>query len=129
VGNVRIDGKNLTTGAIAQQPMANSMGWIGWVDCSERNHPNTLRVVNGVPIGDRLILRKPDTSLMTITSGKPIIEQWSFDPDGLHVIIKSRALHGPAVIERLRIKDGSKKGACLAYETNAPAWAKPYLDR
>jgi hypothetical protein len=85
-------------------------------------------VVKGVPIGSRLILRKLGGSLLTITSGKPIIEQWGFDPDGIHVVLKSRALHGPAVIERFTIKDGSKNGTCPAYDSTAPGWAQSFLD-
>jgi len=130
VGNVRLDGKNLTSSATAQQPKGNTSGWIGWVDCSEDHHPKTLRIVKGVPVGSRLILRNPSGVLLTIPAGKPIIEAWGLDPDGLHVVAKSRALHGPAVIERFLMKDGSKSGSTPAYESDAPppAWAKQYLD-
>jgi len=138
VGNVSItkaNGKHmqLTMSATAQQPKVTRSGGknglVGWIDCSKPSEPGVLNVVNGVPIGSHLILRNPDGSLITITSGKPIIEQWGFDPDGIHVVLKSRALHGPAVIERFTIKDGFKKGACLAHDSTAPAWAQPYLDQ
>ena len=85
-------------------------------------------MVDGVPIGSRLILRNPNGTRITITSVKPIIEQWGFDPDGIHVVLKSRSLHGPAVIERFTIKDGSRDGSCHAYVSTAPTWAMPYFD-
>lgn len=128
VGNVLLAGKALTTGATAQQPKADSSGWVGWVDCSEEHDPRTLRVVQGVPVGSRLILRNPSGSLLTITAGKPIIEAWGFDPDGLHVVLKSRALHGPAVIERYRMKGGSRAGCCAAYGAHLPKWASAYSE-
>ncbi len=101
---------------------------LGWVDCSKQGEPATLKVVKEVPIGSRLILRKPDGSQCTFAAEKPIIEEWGFDPDHVHVIIKSRALHGPAVIERFVIKDGAKNGTCAAYGSPHHVWAKPYLD-
>lgn len=137
VGNVAIttaEGKHLQLKEerCAQQPKVSKgglIGWVGWVDCSKPGEPETIRMVKGVPIGSRLVLRRPDGSLLTISAGKPIIEEWGFDPDNIHVVLKSRALHGPAVIERFTIKNGSKAAACSAYESTAPAWAKPYLDR
>lgn len=138
IGNVSITTANgkrlqLTKSATAQKPKVSRSGGknglVGWIDCSKPGEPAVLNVVKGVPIGSHLILRNPDDSLITITSGKPIIEEWGFDPDDIHVILKSRALHGPAVIERFTIKDGSKNGACPAYDPSAPAWAKTYLDR
>jgi len=128
VGNVRLDGKKLTTGATAQQPAANRNNWIGWVDCSEEQHHATLHLEKGVPVGSRLILRNPSGDLLTIHANKPIIEAWGFDPDGLHVILKSRGLHGPAMIERFVMKDGHRVGFFPAYESNPPAWASPYAD-
>lgn len=136
VGNVVIttpkgQQRQLTTTGAAQQPQSAywNGGLVGWVDCSKEGDPGALHVMKGVPIGSRIILHMPDGSLLTIASGKPIIEQWGFDPDGIHVVLKSRALHGPAVIERFAIKDGSKAGISPAYGPNAPPWAKPYLDR
>ena len=140
IGNVAIttpEGKRLqlTKSATAQQPKASmstcaiSLGLVGWIDCSKKGEPAILNVANGVPIGSRLIVRKPDASLLTITSGKPIIEEWGFESDGIHVILKSRAHHGQAVIERFSIQNGSRSASCPAYDITAAAWAKPYLDR
>jgi hypothetical protein len=128
VGNVTLDGKKLTSAATAQQPKANLNGWIGWIDCSEKNHPERLLIVKGIPIGSRLILRNPSGSLTSILAEKPVIEAWGFDPDGLHVIVKSRALHGPAVIERFLMKDGSKFSSTPAYGAAIPEWASPYSE-
>ena len=128
VGHVSLGGKKLTSAATAQQPKSNLNGWIGWIDCSEKDHPNRLLIVKGVPIGSRLILRNPSGSLLTIPAEKAVIEAWGFDPDGLHVVVKSRALHGPAVIERFLMKDGSKSGSTPAYGAAIPAWASPYSE-
>jgi hypothetical protein len=129
VGNVRLNGKPLTSGATAQLPEVNRTGWVGWIDCSEEHHPARLRIVQGVPVGSRLILRNPSGSLRAIPAGKPIIEAWGFTPDGLHVVVKSRALHGPAVIERFRMKDGTKAGTCPAFGNHLPSWTAGYQDR
>jgi hypothetical protein len=128
VGHVTLSGKKLTSAATAQQPKANLDGWIGWIDCSETQHPDRLLVVKGVPIGSRLILRNPSGSLLVIPTEKPLIESWGFDPDGLHVIVKSRALHGPAVIERFLMKDGSKSASTPAYAASIAGWASPYSE-
>ena len=129
VGNVQLEGKNLTSSGTSQQPKGSPSGWIGWIDCSEEHHPERLRIVKGIPIGSRLILRNPSAFLLTISAEKPIIEQWGFDPDGLHVVVKSRALHGPAMIERFTIQNGSRSTSCHAYDPTAPAWAQSFLDR
>jgi len=118
----------LTSTATAQQPKASKEGIIGWVDCSEEGKPGVLHLARGVPIGSRLILRHPDGSLLTIPSWSPIIEKWAFDNDGTHVVMKSRGLHGPAVIERFNLR-GQQAGRCNAYGEKAPEWAIPYQDR
>jgi hypothetical protein len=125
-----VDGKSsyVTAMVTAQQPKVSSNGLIGWVDCSEEGKPARLHLVQGVPCGALLILRQTNGSLIKILADKLIIEQWDFHPDGKHVVIKSRNLHGPAVIERFSIKDGSKSGSCPAYQSPAPKWAGPYLD-
>jgi len=128
VGIVTLGGKKLTSGTTAQQPKANRDGWIGWIDCSEKDHPKRLLIVKGVPIGSRLILRNPSGSLTSIPAEKPVIEDWGFDPDGRHVVIKSRSLHGPAVIERFQMKDGSKSASTPAYGATIPEWAHPYSE-
>ena len=132
VGDVVLDnhGKRikLTTTATAQQPKVSKDDFIGWVDCSEEGKPSVLHIVKGVPIGSRLILRSPDGSLLTIPSESPIIEKWNFDADGVHIVMKSRGLHGPAAIERFTLS-GQQAGRCNAYGEKSPEWAIPYLDR
>ena len=73
-------------------------------------------------------MRNPSGSLLTIPAEKPVIEAWGFDPDGLHVVVKSRALHGPAVVERFLMKDGSKSGSTPAYGAAIAGWASPYSE-
>lgn len=108
--------------------METTSGWNGWIDCSVKQHPERLLIVKGVPIGSRLIMRNPSGSLTSIPAEKPVIEAWGFDPDGLHVVVKSRALHGPAIIERFQMKDGVKLGSTPAYGSAMPEWASPYSD-
>lgn len=129
VGNVRLNGKPLTSGATAQLPEVNRTGWVGWIDCSSDDPAAGLHIVKGVPIGSRIILKSPSGSQVTIPAGKPIIEAWGFAPDGLHVVVKSRALHGPAVIELFSMKDGTKAGTSPAFGDHLPAWATGYEDR
>ena len=133
VGNVAIttdEGKHLqlTTTRTAQQPKASISGLVGWVDCSKDGKPGGFHMVDGVPIGSRLVLRNPNGTILTITAEKPIIEQWGFDRDGVHIILKSRALHGPAVIELFTINDGSKAGTYPGYGSTGSAWAQSFLD-
>jgi hypothetical protein len=118
----------LTTTATAQQPKVSKAGIIGWVDCSEEGNLGVLHVALGVPIGSQLILRHPDGSLLAIPAAHPIIEDWNFDSEGARVVMKSRGLHGPAVIERFTLS-GMQVGTCKAYCEKAPKWAIPYLDR
>jgi hypothetical protein len=120
--------ERLTTTATAQQPKVSKAGIIGWVDCSEEGNLGVLHVAQGVPIGSRLILRHPDGFLLTLPATCPIIEEWNFDTEGSHVIMKSRGLHGPAVIERFTLS-GMQDGTCNAYGEKAPKWALPYLVR
>ena len=132
VGDVVLDnhGKRikLTTTATAQQPKVSKDGFIGWVDCSEEGKPSVLHIVKGVPIGSRLILRRSDGSLLIIPSESPIIEKWNFEADGVHIVMKSRGLHGPAAIERFTLS-GQQAGRCNAYGEKSPEWAIPYKDR
>lgn len=132
VGNVALEsqGKSvpLTTTATAQKPSISKNGIVGWVDCSEGGKPGVLHIAHGVPIGSRLILRHPDGSLLTIPFWSPIIEKWAFEADGTHLVMKSRGLHGPAVIERFTLS-GQRTGRCNAYDEKPPEWAMPYLDR
>ena len=132
VGNLVLEnhGKRLplTTTATAQQPKVSKNGIIGWVDCSEEGKSSVLHVAKGVPIGSRLILRRPNGSLLTIPSWSPIIEKWNFDADGAHIVMKSRGLHGPAVIERFTLS-GQQAGRCNAYGKTPPEWAVSYQDR
>jgi hypothetical protein len=118
----------LNTTATAQKPRVSKGGFIGWVDCSQEGNSAVLHVAKGVPIGSRLILRRPDGSLLTIPSWSPIIEKWNFDDAGAHVVMKSRGLHGPAVIERFTLS-GQQAGRCNAYGETPPEWAISYLDR
>ena len=132
VGDVVLEnhGKSvpLTTSATAQQPKVSKDGCIGWVDCSEEGNPGVIHIAKGVPIGSQLILRHLDGSLLTIPAESPIIEKWNFETDGAHIVMKSRGLHGPAVIERFT-HSGMQDGSCKAYGEKPPEWAIPYLDQ
>jgi len=135
VGNVEVtyaDGSRdrWTTLATAQQPRVAADGVVGWVDCSkEEAGKKQMDIYKGVPVGSRLVLCASGKVTARINAGKPFIEQWGFAPDGQHVIVKSRAAHGPALIERFSRADGKPNGSVAGFDGDAPDWAKAYLDK
>ncbi len=136
VGNVEVtyaDGTrdHWTKLAMAMIPKVASDGVVGWVDCSVTKDGKTELALNqrGTPIGSRLILCDKGKVTLKIKSSKPLIEEWGFDPDGKHVIILSRAAHGPAVIERFSRADGKAAGSVAGAAEDSPQWAKPYVEQ
>ena len=115
------DGKSerLTKGAHAEQPKLGPDGLIGWVWSKERH--------KDLWISEHLRVQRGKQQLFDVKSGKPFIEDWGFIPEG--VAVKSRAMHGPALIELFSVTDGKRiKVIEKAYGDDLPAWAKPYND-
>jgi hypothetical protein len=133
VGNVEVtyaDGTrdHWTTMATAQQPKVAADGVVGWIDCSGvEAGKKQLCLYKGVPVGSQLILCTRGKITARIASGKPFIEEWGFTADGKFVVVKSRAAHGPAVIERFTRPDGKADGEVEESAENAPEWARDYL--
>jgi hypothetical protein len=115
------DGKHqaLTHRAHAEQPKLGPDGLIGWTWSKKRYRKIWVDEHMRVQRGKRL--------LFEVTSGKPFIESWDFIAEG--VAVKSRAMHGPALIELFSLKDGKRiEVVKKAYGEGLPAWAKPYSD-
>lgn len=135
VGNVEVTYADKTTDhwtrlATAMMPRIGPDGLVGWVDATEQKEGSTKLAQNdrGTPVGSRLFLCSRGKVIAKIKAGLPFIEEWAFDPDGKHVVVKSRAAHGPATIQRFLSADGSAAGETNAYNEKAPAWAKPFLE-
>jgi hypothetical protein len=136
VGNVEVtyaDGTRdqWTKLATSMMPKVAADGVVGWVDCSITKDGKAQLGLNhrGTPIGSHLILCDKGKITVKITSGKAFIEEWGFDPDGKHVVMLSRASHGPAVIERFSRANGKAAGSVAGADEDAPGWAKPYVER
>lgn len=117
--------KPLATSPTILQPKQAPGGLRGWVDCTDGKTGRPL-IVQGIPIGSTLILLTSGHAPVKIRAGKPIIEEWRF-VGADHVVVKSRALHGPSLIERFTLS-GTRAGSCLGYSKQAPNWAWGYLD-
>lgn len=135
VGNVEVtytDGTrdHWTKPAMAMMPKVAADGVVGWVDCSSTEDGKAKLGLNarGTPIGSHLVLCDKGKVTVRIAAGKAFIEEWGFDPDGKHVVVLSRASHGPAVIERFSRASGKAAGSVAAFTEDAPEWAKPYVE-
>jgi len=124
VGDVSVtwdDGRSerLTRGAHAERPKLGRDNLIGWVWSKER--------YKNVWVAEHLRVQRGKKLLFEVKSGKPFIEDWGFIAEGL--VVKSRAMHGPALIELFSLGDGKPiKVIDKAYGDDLPAWAKPYAD-
>jgi hypothetical protein len=111
--------ERLTKGAHAEQPKLGPDGLIGWAWSKERHQD--------VWVSEHLRVQRGKQLLFEVKSGKPFIEDWGFIPEG--VAVKSRAMHGPALIELFSVTDGKRiKVIEKAFGDDLPAWAKPYND-
>lgn len=135
VGNVEVtyaDGSrdHWTTFATAQLPKVADDGVVGWIDCSTTEHGKPqLALYQNIPLSSHLVLCNKGKITAKIQSGKPFIEDWGFTADGKHVVVKSRAAHGPAVIERFSRADATPQGSVKGFAEDAPDWAKAFLDK
>jgi hypothetical protein len=112
-------GERLTRGAHAEQPKLGPDRLIGWVWSKER--------YKNVWVSEHLRVQRGKQLLFEVKSGKPFIEDWGFTAEGLAV--KSRTMHGPALIELFSLNDGKRtKVIEKAFGDDLPAWAKPYAD-
>lgn len=56
------------------------------------------------------------------------IEERGFLKDGKRLVVKSRALHGPATVELMETETGRVVEVAKASADNLPAWAVPYRE-
>lgn len=72
-----------------------------------------------------LVLSKAGKS-RRLRTGLPFVEEWKFRSGGRELVVKSRARHGPALVELFEIASGRRKGKVFAYEVKdgRPPWAQ-----
>jgi len=131
VGNVEVTYADQTKDhwtklAVAMMPKVAPDGVVGWVDCSADGSKELELHDRIQPVGAHLVLCDHGKVAVRIASALPFIESWGFDPDGKHVVVKSRASHGPALIQRFVRATGDSAGEVRAFEEQLPKWAKPY---
>ncbi|MFD0895082.1 hypothetical protein KBB96_01000 [Luteolibacter ambystomatis] len=114
--------------ATAMMPKVAADGVVGWGDCGKKGTNELLTNDRGTPVGSRLVLCDHGKVTVRISSAMAFIEEWAFEADGKHVVVKSRAAHGPATVQRFLRADGSAVGEVKAFEEKMPEWAKPYKE-
>jgi len=122
IGDVSVTWENgrsemLTKDAHAELPRLGPNGLIGWTWAKE--------LYKELWVNEHLRIQFGKQLLFEVKSEKPFIEEWNFIHEG--VAVKSRALHGPAIIELFSVEDGKRIASSKAYG-EIPAWAKPFAD-
>lgn len=67
-------------------------------------------------------------AMTVVRPALPNVEEWRFSQDKEFIIVKSRANHGPAMIEKFRISDGTLVDKIMASSVTNERWAKPFAD-
>jgi hypothetical protein len=130
IGNVEVtyeDGSRdrWTRLRFAMLPQVAGDGTVGWVDCGNRAKKGILLNRRGGVVPSALVLCHRGNVIARIRTALPYIEDWFFENDGGHVVVISRASHGPATIERFVRENGSRVAEISAYESKVlPAWAQ-----
>jgi len=107
-------------------PKVSSEGAVGWVVCEMQSNSGSLKLYDGLAIGSSLTVNFRGRIVANLRAAKPFIEDWAFDTDGRHAIVKSRLAHGTAVIERFGLHDGPPEAAVEAYQEGLPDWAQAF---
>jgi hypothetical protein len=110
-------------------PKVSPQGQVGWVLCELASDGKSLKLYGSVPIGSQLVVCDRGKVIAKLRAAKPFIEDWAFADDGRHVVVKSRAAHGPASIELFGLHNGPAEASVAAFEENLPDWAGPFRDR
>jgi hypothetical protein len=110
-------------------PKVSAQGQVGWVLCEFAADGKSLKLNDNVPIGSQLVICYRGKVIAKLRAAKPFIEEWAFSDDDQHVIVKSRAAHGPASIELFGLHSGPAEASVAAFEQNLPDWARPFRDR
>ncbi len=133
VGNVQVayrDGSKdqWTLKGNASNPKVSANGTVGWVLSPLADDGKKLDLYQKLPTFPQLRLVRAGKVLATLDAERPFIEEWGFSKDGAFVIIKSRGLHGPALVQRFKVLDGSAQGRSPAFGDDLPDWARPFQD-
>ncbi|PWT82369.1 MAG: hypothetical protein C5B58_08385 [Acidobacteria bacterium] len=107
-------------------PKVSSGGAVGWVVCEMQPNSSSLKLYDDLAIGSSLTVNFRGRIVANLRAAKPFIEDWAFDTDGHHVIVKSRLAHGTAMIERFGLHDGPPEAAVKAYQEDLPDWAQEF---
>jgi hypothetical protein len=110
-------------------PKVSHQGQVGWVVCELAADGKSLKLNGSVPIGNQVVVSYRGNVIAKLRAAKPFIEEWAFSDDGRHIVVKSRAAHGPAIIELFGLHNGPAEASVAAFEENLPDWAQPFRDR
>lgn len=82
----------------------------------------TLTPVKGV---GSVTIRRGNQVVCVCRTAEPRVEEVRFHDGQSQIVVKSRAAHGPAVIQRFNTTTGAEIGRVMAYEVNygRPTWA------
>jgi hypothetical protein len=116
-----------TTRGNCMDPRLGPQSMAAWIVC-EQKPDGSLDLYKGIPVGSKLRVFQRGKVLATIATAKPLIEQFKFETNGIHIVVKSRAMHGPAAIERCETAGGKVVQSVLAFDKNLPAWAKEFAE-
>lgn len=142
VGNVEVtyaDGTKdrWTVKGNAGMPRVAPDGTVGWVVFEPERKASTASDL--IRPNHQLVLCRAGKVLARVESALGFIEEWEFvdggsgmagndgradPPPGLRVVVKSRALHGPAVIQLFEAASGKEAGNVKAFERPLPGWAE-----
>ena len=84
----------------------------------------------GRKIQGGLVIMRGDSTVSTIRTVMPNVEEWKFINNGRSVVAKSRASHGPAAVEMFDSATGALQDKVLAFaiKNGQPAWAAEYAE-
>ena len=134
VGDVIVTYRDGTTDAWTlkgncMDPKVSHEGQVGWVVCELAADGKSLKLNGSVPIGSQVVVCYRGKVIAKLRAAKPFIEEWAFSDDGRHVVVKSRAAHGPATIELFGLHNAPAEASVAAFEEDLPDWALPFRDR
>lgn len=109
------------------EPKLGPADIVAWIVCEEAGE-GKLALYREMPVPPSLRVFRRGKVLATIRGAKPFIEESRFVDGGAGVVIKSRAAHGPATIERCETNGGKVLETVMAFDSDLPAWAKGFAE-
>jgi hypothetical protein len=129
VGNVRVrftDGHRemWTHHGRAMLAKVSKGGLVGWTYAATQNLAPDHPWMNG-----SLILARRGRVLAKLEADDAFIEVWGFTDNDTCIVMRSRMLHGPSVIEKFNIATKERIGRCSNSDpTSMEDWALPFWD-